>query len=67
MFELGYFIGLLGRNKVAALRKENVNLHSDINGVIYIPMDSNDAWHLKLAKEIKNAGLSVDLNKLLMK
>jgi predicted nucleotide-binding protein len=64
IFEFGYFVGKLGRGKVCALYKEGVEIPSDYNGVLYIPMDSSGAWRILLAKEIKNAGIDVDLNKL---
>ncbi len=65
ILELGYFIGKLGRGKVCALYKEGVEIPSDYQGVLYIPMDSAGAWRTALAKEIKNAGIEVDLNKTL--
>jgi len=64
VFELGYFIGKLGRNKVCALYTEGVELPSDFHGVVYIPFDRDGAWQLRLAKEIKAAGLDIDLNTL---
>lgn len=63
IFELGYFLGKLERAKVCALYKGEVEILSDYQGVLYIPMDSGGAWRLLLAKEIKEAGLDVDLNK----
>lgn len=65
IFELGYFVGKLDRSSVCALYKEDVEMPSDYDGVLYIPLDANDAWQLKLAKEIKQAGLPVDLNKII--
>lgn len=64
VFELGYFIGVLGRSRVVALREPGVELPSDYSGVVYIELDSGDAWQLKLAKEIKNSGIEVDLNRV---
>ncbi|MHC1596217.1 MAG: TIR domain-containing protein [Candidatus Syntropharchaeales archaeon] len=64
IFELGYFIGRLGRERVCALYKKDVEIFSDYQGVLYVPMDSNDGWQLKLAKEIKAAGIDVDMNKI---
>jgi predicted nucleotide-binding protein len=63
IFELGFFSGKLGRSKVCVLYKESVDIPSDYLGVVYVPMDSEGAWRLKLAKEIKSAGLNIDLNK----
>ena len=65
IFELGYFIGKLGRGNVCALYKEGIELPSDIQGVLYVPMDPADGWHVKLAREIKHAGIEVDLNKVI--
>ena len=64
ILELGYFMGKLGRERVCVLHKEEVELPSDIYGILYVSMDSSDGWQLKLAKEMKQAGLPIDLNKL---
>jgi hypothetical protein len=34
-------------------------------GVIYVPYDSGGGWRLNLAKELKIAGFSIDMNKAL--
>jgi predicted nucleotide-binding protein len=65
IFELGYFFHALGRRRVCALYKEGVELPSDIYGVVYVLMDEFDAWQLTLAREMRQAGLSFDANKLL--
>lgn len=65
VFELGYFIGKLGRMNVAAIVKGDIELPTDINGVVYIGVDNGDTWKLLLAKEIKASGFNIDLNKLL--
>jgi predicted nucleotide-binding protein len=65
IFELGYFMSKLSRAKVCALHDQRVELPSDYQGILYIPLDSGGAWQLTLAKEIKAAGLLVDLNLLL--
>ncbi len=63
IFELGYLMGKLGRRRVCALYKEGVEIPSDYSGTVYIPMDSRGAWRLLIAKEVKQAGIEVDLNK----
>jgi len=63
VFELGLFIGVLGRKKVCALYKGDVELPSDYQGVLYVPMDDTGGWKLLLARELRNAGLNVDMNK----
>lgn len=64
VLELGYFFGKLGRDKVCALYKGGVELPSDMLGVIYIALDSEGAWKYSLAKELRAAGLAVDMNKV---
>lgn len=63
IFELGYFVGRLGRGKVCLLRKGDIEMPSDFDGVVYISMTSDDGWKVSLAREMKAAGLNVDLNK----
>ncbi len=63
VFEHGYLIGKLGREKVCALVKDNIETPGDISGVVYIPMDDAGAWKMALAKEMTNAELKVDMNK----
>ena len=65
IFELGFFVAALGRRRVCALYKGDVELPSDYRGVVYIPIDPADGWQLKLARELKYAGLDVDLNKVM--
>jgi predicted nucleotide-binding protein len=64
ILELGYFIGKLGRENVCALYEENVEIPSDYQGVLYIPLDKSGVWKLLLAKEMKAANLPVDMNLL---
>lgn len=64
VFELGLFIGALGRKNVCALYKGDVELPSDYQGVLYVPMDNAGGWKLLLARELRNAGLNVDMNKV---
>lgn len=63
-FEHGYLIGRLGRNKVSALVKGDIEKPGDISGVVYISMDDAGAWKTQLAREMKSAGLEIDMNKL---
>nr|WP_299385468.1 nucleotide-binding protein [Allomuricauda sp.] len=64
ILELGYFMGKLGRNKVCALIKGNVERPSDYDGVVYIAVDNSDGWKLLLAKELKQSKLNFDGNKI---
>lgn len=62
IFEFGYFMGKLGRQRVCALIKENVETPSDYDGVLYIPIDDSGAWKMALVRELKTAGFEVDAN-----
>lgn len=64
ILELGYFWALLGRERMCVLYKEDVELPSDIHGILYVPMDSFNGWQLQLAKEMRQAGLPIDPEKL---
>jgi len=63
IFELGYFVGKLGRRKVSVLYKEGVEIPSDYQGVEFLLMGDDDGWKLSLAKNMKYAGLDIDLNR----
>jgi len=63
IFEFGYFLGKLGRGKVCVLYREEVEIPSNYPGIVTIPMDSRGGWRLLVAKEIKQAGVEIDLNK----
>jgi len=65
ILELGYFIGRLTRAKVCALRVGDLELPSDILGIAWTPFDPHGAWQIALAKELKDAGYNIDLNKIL--
>jgi len=62
VFEHGYLLGKLGRNRVAALVEEKaIELPSDTDGILFIPYKEAE-WKLKIAKELKNVGFNVDMN-----
>ena len=64
IFELGYFISRLGRKKVCLLLTGKLENPSDLDGILYVSMNSRKGWQLELGIEMKQAGLPVDLNKL---
>lgn len=65
VFELGYFIGNLGRNRVCVLTKGNIEILSDYSGVLSIPMDDVGGWTINLVRELRSAGYNVDANNAL--
>jgi predicted nucleotide-binding protein len=62
--ELGFFLGRLGRERVAAVYETGVEMPSDYTGVLFLPYDDPGLWQHSLAKEIRSAGIQVDGSKL---
>jgi predicted nucleotide-binding protein len=60
ILELGFFIGALGRSRVAMLYQEGVERPSDIDGVLVQPLDSGGGWKAKLAREMSSVGVAID-------
>ena len=62
VFEAGYFMGYLGRDKTVMIVKDtNMEIPSDLHGVVYT---SANGWQYDLMKELHEMGFSVDLNKV---
>lgn len=64
VFEHGFLMGKIGRTNVCALVKDDVETPNDISGVVYINMDSHDAWMSKVAKEMQESGYDINMNRL---
>ncbi|WP_245949490.1 TIR domain-containing protein [Echinicola strongylocentroti] len=62
ILELGYFLGKLGRKHVSVIYEKGVEIPSDFSGIIYIPYDYNEAWKVRLVKELKANGFEIDMN-----
>jgi predicted nucleotide-binding protein len=62
ILELGYFLGKLSRSRVTALHMGDVEIPSDYSGVAFVRVDDHGAWRLELARELRAAGLDVDMN-----
>ena len=60
IFELGFFVGRLGRKNVCALKSPEVETPSDYEGVVYTKLDASEGWKLKLIRELKSAGFKFD-------
>lgn len=65
ILELGYFVGYLGRDRVCALMKGDIELPTDYVGTVYVPLDDGGAWKMDLAKEMDAAGYDIDFNKVM--
>jgi len=62
ILEFGYFMGLLGRDRVCCLYKGGVELPSDMQGIVYIQFEEsvNETIDM-IVKELKAAGYDIDL------
>jgi len=60
VLEFGYFIGFLGRDRVCCLYKGDVELPSDMHGIVYVPFKEsvNEARDM-IIKELRAAGYDV--------
>ncbi len=69
IFELGFFVGKLGREHVFILYREEHNFEfpSDYSGICYTPYDSKGQWRFDLVGELKSCSYDVDANKLIGK
>lgn len=63
VLELGFFAAKLGRAKTLVLTKGDVEMPSDILGLVYEPIDRAEGWKMRLARELKAAGFKIDLNR----
>jgi predicted nucleotide-binding protein len=50
---------------VCAIKLGDLEIPSDIIGVVWTPFDAHGAWKTALAKELKDAGHAIDWNKLM--
>jgi len=62
ILEFGYFMGLLGRDRVCCLYKGDVELPSDMHGIVYISFKKSvSEVRDKIVKELKEAGYEIKL------
>ncbi|PIP11426.1 MAG: hypothetical protein COX50_00685 [Sulfurimonas sp. CG23_combo_of_CG06-09_8_20_14_all_36_33] len=59
VFEHGYLMAKIGRKNVFALVKGEIEKPSDIDGVVYTPLDSAGGWKLELMRELKACSYEV--------
>lgn len=61
VFETGYFMGKLGRNRLVIISENNVELPSDMSGMVYA---GKTDWKVDVLKELRAMGFTIDFNKL---
>lgn len=63
MLAIGFMLAALGRSRIACLLSEEDTLPAVLKGATSISVDDAGLWRLLLAREMKRAGLEVDLNR----
>lgn len=65
VFEHGYLMAKLGRDKVCAIVDgEDIETPGDISGIVYLKIDEAGYWKFKLAQNMGSVGLDIDMNKI---
>lgn len=65
VFEHGYLMAKLGRDKVCAIVDgDDIEIPGDISGIIYLNIDNAGYWKFKLAQNMSSVGLKIDMNKI---
>lgn len=62
LLAVGFMLALLGRSRIALVGSD---APAALAGCMQVPIDDDGLWRLLLARELKKAGLEVDLNKAL--
>ena len=62
IFEAGWFMGNLGRNRTIVLKRDSFEMPSDLDGLLYEPYDkATGAWRQKVIQELNAAGYNVSM------
>lgn len=61
VFEAGYFIGKLGRSNIVILADNDIEIPSDLSGVVYT---NTENWQVDLLRDLKSMGYTIDFNKI---
>ncbi len=65
MLAIGFMLAVLGRSRIACLQSGEGELPAVLHGATTIEIEESGLWRLLLAREMKRAGLDVDLNRAL--
>lgn len=60
VFEAGYFMGKLGRKNIILIASPDIEIPSDLQGVVYT---NEKSWQIDVLKELKAIGYAIDFNK----
>ncbi len=69
VFELGFLLGKLGRERVLVLFRESekgeFDVSLDFEGIIATPFDDRDSWKIALIRELTNCGYIIEGDRIL--
>lgn len=65
VFEHGFLSGKIGRERVCALIKDDVEKPGDMDGIVYVTYDTRGAWKKDIAREMEAVGLDMNYKALL--
>jgi predicted nucleotide-binding protein len=65
VLEIGYFMGRLGKERIRLLIQDQVEIPSDLNGILYEKYDNSGAWKMKILKELQAVGIYVNFENVL--
>ncbi|MEM9290925.1 MAG: TIR domain-containing protein [Acidobacteriota bacterium] len=60
LFQLGFFVGKLGRRYVTAIHRDRLELPSELQGVLCVPYDEIGIWKFALVRDLVAAGFAVE-------
>lgn len=63
LLDVAFLLGALGRGRICFVLEDAAALGPEWDGVARQSMDGAGVWRLLLAREMKQAGLDVDLNR----
>lgn len=64
MFKLGYCAGKLGLKRMCMMHGPSHASLGETHGISHLVVDGNGGWQLHLARQMKRAGMDIDLNRL---
>lgn len=64
MLAIGFMLAVLGKSKMACLLTGDEKLPDALKGATTVHVDDSGMWQFQLAREMKRAGLAVDLNRM---
>ena len=63
LLEIGFLLGSIGRERICLVLDGQPALMPELDGAKRVAVDDGGLWRLLLAREMKKAGLAVDLNR----